>query len=296
MATNNTEIPFQPSTIETIDYSIFNWLNNEIDLQTDTNKGFKKVPVIWLSAERAYQIKNNVDLRSQSGVMTLPLVTIERVSMTKPVRNKGSVIGNVFPVSDEKGGAIVIAKKLNQYKTSNYVNADMKRANYSATRQKSPTRSQKKGVMFAYKKKEQKTVYETITIPVPVYVEVTYTIRLRAEFQQQLNQMMTPFITRPNGINYVHLAHEQHGFEGFIDEAFSHENNVSALGEEERKYETNLQMRVLGYLIGDDKNSETPKLVKRQTFATVRFPREHIMLGDPHDYTLADPSDPFYKE
>ena len=293
---DNEEIPFQPSTIETIDYSVYNWINDELDMRTNTNEGFTKVPVIWLSAERAYQIKNDVDLREQSGVMTLPLITIERVSMTKSLRNKGSVIGNIIPFNDEKGGSIVIARRLNQHKTSNFVNADMRRANYSATGEPAPVRGNKKGVMFAYKSKKQKTVYETITIPVPVYVEVVYSIRLRAEYQQQLNHMMTPFITSTNGINAVHLRHEQHGFEGFIDESFAHENNVSMLGEDERKYETGLQMRVLGYLIGDDVNLETPKLVKRQSFATIRFPREQVMIGDPHEYTLGAPGDPFYKE
>jgi hypothetical protein len=28
-----------------------------------TNKGFKKIPFIWVGAERAYQIKHNKDLR-----------------------------------------------------------------------------------------------------------------------------------------------------------------------------------------------------------------------------------------
>ena len=50
------EIPFQPSTIETIDYAMYDWLNESMDLHTTTNKGWKKVPIIWTSAERSFQI------------------------------------------------------------------------------------------------------------------------------------------------------------------------------------------------------------------------------------------------
>ena len=45
------------------------------------------------------------------------------------------------------------------------------------------------------------TQNETITIPVPVYVEVTYSIRLRAEYQQQINEMLTPFLVKTGQIN-----------------------------------------------------------------------------------------------
>ena len=290
------EIPYQPSTIETIDHSVYNWLDGRLDLRTETNQGFKKVPVIWITAERSYQIKNNVDLRDQSGVLTLPIITVERTSVVKSLSKKGSVYGNIYPVGDEKGGSIVVARKIEQFKTSNFVNADMRRANYSATKQKSPVRGNKKGVMFAYKNKKQKVVYETISIPLPVYIEATYSIRLRGEYQQQVNQMMTPFITTTSGLNHVTLQHEGHSYEGFIDENFSHDNNIAMLGDEERKYETSLQIRVLGYLIGEDKNLETPKLVKRQSAATIRFPREHIIVGDLHEYTSGAPGDPFYKE
>ena len=47
-------IVFEPSTIETVDMAMFEWLNEEMDLHTTTNRGFKKVPVIWVFAERAY--------------------------------------------------------------------------------------------------------------------------------------------------------------------------------------------------------------------------------------------------
>ena len=40
------EIIFMPSTIETIDQAFFNWVDDTVSPSSETNKGFKKVPVI----------------------------------------------------------------------------------------------------------------------------------------------------------------------------------------------------------------------------------------------------------
>ena len=60
-------------TVENIDQAIFKFINEELDLFTTTNKGRKKVPIIWVSAERAHQIKNNRDVRDDNGVLKLVL-------------------------------------------------------------------------------------------------------------------------------------------------------------------------------------------------------------------------------
>ena len=41
------EIPFQPSTLETIDFAMYRFLDEQLDLYTSTNKGWNKVPVIY---------------------------------------------------------------------------------------------------------------------------------------------------------------------------------------------------------------------------------------------------------
>ena len=53
---------FQASTIETIDKSVFNYLES-LNLFTTTNKGWKKVPVVWATSERSYLSKKDKDLR-----------------------------------------------------------------------------------------------------------------------------------------------------------------------------------------------------------------------------------------
>ena len=78
------DIPLiEPSTLETIDYAFYEWVDKSMDIHVDTNKGFKKVPVIWVSAERAFQIKRDKGLRDGKGVLKLPLITVERKAMKK---------------------------------------------------------------------------------------------------------------------------------------------------------------------------------------------------------------------
>ena len=72
-----------PSTLETIDKAMFDYIDDELNIFTTTNKGWKKVPVVWLSAERAHQIKSNKDLRDMSGSFVLPAITVNRSSVVK---------------------------------------------------------------------------------------------------------------------------------------------------------------------------------------------------------------------
>ena len=44
--------------------------------------------------------------------------------------------------------------------------------------------------------KNKKAVYETITIPMPVYIDVNYTISVRTEYQQQMNEVHSTFCDR----------------------------------------------------------------------------------------------------
>ena len=74
------EFPIIPSTLELIDGALFDYIDSELNIFATTNKGWKKTPVIWASAERAFQLKNEKELRDGSGTLVLPLITVERAS------------------------------------------------------------------------------------------------------------------------------------------------------------------------------------------------------------------------
>ena len=85
------EIPFLPSTIETIDVGFFNWVDKDLDLYATTNGGWKKTPVVWLSADR------------------------------------GSHYAHIYENTDYKGGATPIATRIQQIKTRNFGNTKASR-------------------------------------------------------------------------------------------------------------------------------------------------------------------------
>ena len=264
------EVPFQPSTIETIDYAIYDYLNDNLGLHTETNKGWKKVPIVWTSTERVYQIKHNKGLRDNEGALILPIMTIERSSFVKDLNKKGSFQASIPFFNAVKGGNVVIARKIKQDKTSEFANADQNRR--SGRNRVRPD--------FVRSKKNKKIVYETIAIPQPVYVNVTYSIVLRTEYQQQMNQLLQPFITRPGGATSIILNKDGHSYEAFVDGNVGLNNNIASMSEEERRYETKINVNVLGYLMGEDLNDKRPKLSVYENAAEYRFPREHVMMGD----------------
>lgn len=263
------EISFQPSTIETIDYAVFNWIDKELNISSVTNEGWKKVPVIWASAERAYQSKRSKELRDREGTLNFPLITLERQTLEKDLTKKGSIWANIPQVNDEKGGSIMVARRIQQVKTSNFANAD----------------SKKRFQQINFPRKNNKVVYETMSMPLPIYVTVFYQAKIRTNYQQQMNEIVQPFITVPQGINNFIIKHEEHKFECFIDSSYENLSNSSGLESEERFFETVIKLKVLGYLIGQDKNQENPKIIIRENAVEVKMPRERIVFGDILEHT-----------
>tara|TARA_R100000234_G_scaffold118327_2_gene98536 strand:+ start:3006 stop:3860 length:855 start_codon:yes stop_codon:yes gene_type:complete len=263
-----------PSTLETIDKAFYDWLNEQLNIFSTTNTGWKKVPLIWVSAERAFQIKADKDLRDDYGVLKLPLMTIERTSIVKDPARKGIYQANIPPVNDAKGGSIVLTKRINQDKTGDFANAD-------SYKTKASFYSQGKGYgQLNFKFRNKKVVYETLSIPTPTYVNVTYSVVLKGEYFQQINEMLTPFLVKTGQINNFFINSDGHKFEGFLPQDFSQNNNVANLGDDERVFETKMDIRILGYLLGAGKNEERPKISVRENIVEVKIPREHVILGD----------------
>jgi len=261
------EIEFMPSTIETIDYALHDWLNDELNIFASTNEGWKKVPLVWSMPERSFQIKENKDLRSKD-IFILPAISIERMSMEKDPSFKGVAWSHIPRINDPKGGAITVARRIQQEKTSNFADADAKRLYGQKT----------------YPFKNEKIVYETITMPMPTYVVATYKLTINTEYQQQMNEVITPFMAYTGQINNFFITRDGHRFEGFIQNDFALENNISDLNEEERNFKSVVSLKILGYLMGMDKNDNQPKVTIRESAAELRITRERVIFKDKKDY------------
>ena len=259
------EIGMLASTIEDIDQAMVDYITNELMISTTSNDGTKKVPVLWQTPERAFQIKNDSSLRDQTGALTLPLISIERTNMTKDPAKKGSYQAHTF--SDKKNGRagrMTIAKRIVPDKTRNFAVASGTRNNVGVTSQP------------WYPRVNRKVVVQTVTIPIPVYVSVDYKILLRSEYQQQMNDMTAPFITRTGQINSFTMKRNGHSYEAFIQQGFAHSNNVANLGEDVRNFSTEVTINVLGYLIGEGNSDDRPIVEVNESAVEFRYPTESV--------------------
>ena len=277
-------ISFEPSTLETIDFAVHDFIDQELNIFCTTNKGFKKVPVIWQATERAFQIKDDKNLRDDNGTLIFPMITISRTGFEKSLTDKGVFYGNTYPIDDAKGGSITIARRIGPNKTANFLNADAYRKKNDIVGNQGTPGAQQINFPDRRKVNEKRVVYETLTIPTPAYVSVDYNIKIRTEYQQQVNEIVQPFVTVTNGINYLIFKRDGHSYEAFVQSDFASTNDITELGDESRIYETEIGIRVLGYLIGGGKNEKRPNVVVRENAVDIKAPRERVMVGDIPDW------------
>ena len=240
------------STIEDVDRALYNFINDDLNVFCDTNEGFQKVPVIFASPERAYQIKNDPKLRNERGrTLEYPLISIIRSSITNNPANKGRYGVNIPPYYDfyKKGGSIPIARRVMQSKSREFANAT----------------SLKKfggGKNTTYKTfpfDNQEVVYETLYAPMPTYIEVQYEIKMITDYQQQMNQIVAPFLAQFSTPAVFPIKYERHTYE--------------------RQFKTPASIKVLGHIMGADKNQETPVTIVRESAVEVKIGRERTVLG-----------------
>lgn len=271
MSKNEENIPglrkvhFEPSTLEDIDRAVYNFVK-DLNLSVNTNKGTKLVPVLWATSERAFLSKNDKSIRDGQGALIFPIISIKRSSFTKSLRSSGVYQGNIPEVEDEKGGALSIIRKIYQDKTKNFANADSKRL-YGQEN---------------HRHTNEKVVFQTISIPMPVNVDLMYEITIRTDYQQHINDLVLPFATRPGTINYVKLVSGEHKYEGFIQDQYQSQDNLGNFSADERKFETKISMKVVGYLVGQAHNREKNYFTIRENFVEVKLPKETVII-DPKE-------------
>ena len=273
----NKDYNLTPSTIETIDTAIYNLINDGFDLHTSTNIGFRKVPVLWMSPERAVNSKDK-DIRDSVGKLKLPLITVDRTSFNKDPSFKGGWQAHLYPDLTGPSGyrkhQRIVSRKISQASTRKFASVESAKFN---GQQNYPTNN-------------KKVVYEETYVPIPVWVTVNYSVTLRTEYQQQMNDLMTPFATKTGLINALFAEYDGHRYETFIDGNLTTSNNTSNLGEDERSFETKVDLKVLGYLLGDGTNEEAPKVTTRETIVEVKLIRERTIVGDSKPWESDDDS------
>ena len=157
-----------PSKIEDIDFAVYKFVDEKLNISVDTNEGWEKVPVLYSLPERAYQIKNDPSLRPNGRTLIYPLISINKNSVVQNPANKGIYGLNVPPYFDyyDRGGSIAIARQVEQEQTQKFANANAIRKSTGGQNKDRQT----------FPGKNKNIVYETLLIPMPTSVEMTYAI------------------------------------------------------------------------------------------------------------------------
>ena len=250
------------SSIEDVDFALYDWLDKTLNLSCATGDGFKKTPVIWVTPERAYQIKQNKEFRDINGTINPPLMTIERTSIVKDVKNNGVYFTNLPP----KNNRHIVSRRINQKKTSEFANADFKKQ-YGI-------------VQFARPKKNQKVVYEFKSMLLPVYATFTYNINIFTQYQQQMNELLQPFLARTGSTKYFLVERDGYKYECFIENNIETKNNIASMEEEERKYLSTITIKVLANLLSDGVNEEDTVIKTFENAVELKIPRENIIIEE----------------
>ena len=259
--------PIAGSSLENIDVGFYEFIDEVLNLHVTTNKGFEKVPILWNAAERAFQIKNNVTLRDSSGKLRLPIMSIERSSVTKDPSFKGSYqANNLLPSTGPRGyknNSYLVGRRIVGVKSSEFMENDLN--------------EETDGVNNNGYTKIKKIVYEEIYVPIPVYIAIIYSLTIRTEYQQQMNQLIVPLITSTGQINSFVFEKNGYRYEAFIQQDFVQDNNSSNLGEEERFFSTKIDIKVLGHINGLGDNDNKPQIVTKENVVEVKLVGERVV-------------------
>ena len=60
-------------------------------------------------------------------------------------------------------------------------------------------------------------VYETLTIPMPTFIEIVYSVGIICEYQQQMNQILAPFMAQTGAPSAFKIEYEGNKYETFIE-------------------------------------------------------------------------------
>ena len=264
MAKEETVLALEPSKIETVDFALYEWVDKTMDIHATTNKGFGKVPVVWVSGERSFQIKNRKEMRDAEGSLIFPVISVERTAINKNPSRRGSLQAYMPPINKYNNFNYHVHQEIQQDKSSNFANANSK------------DRFGQENFPFD----NPNVVQENYYIKTPTYVDMSYLLTLRTEYQQQMNEVLQPFVTRTGNINSFIVEKDGHRYEAFVQPDFAPQNNVATLNNEERIYQTQVTINVLAYLYGEDSNDDQPKVFKQEGVAKIKIGGEKTILGE----------------
>lgn len=268
-----SDLELKPSTLENIDTALFRFLDEVLDLHSENSDGVVKVPVVFASAERSFLSKRSAEGRDNDGTMNLPMISVERTTVSKDLNKTTAYYGPTpFFIDSIHGSYIRINKRIVEDKTNNFAVADNIKNSNGVKRTPNG--------QAHYPSNNKKIVTVSYYVPRPVSINVNYNITIKTNYIQQMNNLVVPFINIGDYAKMVKISNDGHSYEAFFDGTFATTNTVSNMTTSERTYQTNITVGVIGYLIGEGENQIRAKVIKRENAVELKIPREKVIIGD----------------
>lgn len=266
-------------TIEDVDYALFSLFDKELNLSVkDSTTGkHKKLPVVFSSGERWALIKNNKLLRDRSGAIILPIVTIQRSSLSQ---TNDDITGRGI---NQNTGEFVVYKRLSK-DDSTYQNLlnkqDIPNQQQSNTdriiQNKDSIKNYKGGLL---RKDLNNNIYEIITMPTPQFYTVKYTVTIWTQYLQQLNNVLEQIMAAylPVSMRTFKITSKKgYWFLAKVQEDFKDETNFTDMSDNERIVKSSFEIVVPAYFIPGNDIPGVPGSARR----FVSAPKITFDIGD----------------
>ena len=259
------DLELPPCTIEDVDRSLFNLLNEQLPFQYEHKGAQKRVPVIFATGERFAVLRRNEPLRDKSGALILPLISLMRTGINQEPSPS---------VGPHHRGPVKIRRKIDKsssiYKrlvnVENFINSDdhahpsseitpsgtdparVSRRNATS----SPDGIAPKGMPvpnFA------DNIYETIVMPAVKYFTASYEITFWCQYTSQMNDMISAMMSmyQDNNKRTFRLETDKgYWFVGYTGAELNPQENFDDFSDDERLVKYTFSISVNGYQVAPD--------------------------------------------
>lgn len=276
--------------LEDIDRGVKSWFENVVDANVQTSQGSRrKVPFLFSSGERWVAAADRRGIRDRDGRLILPVIQVRRTGFGHS--NNLSAFGADVP-------RLQISRLVSE-KTSDLKNLDTLRP-------------------ISARRIRDSAVYDVYSVPLPRHGTATYTIRIQAQYQTHINEILEKigdrldfisvpsfvigldgYNSRPSGIRTgagsTEVAHgvrspydlrkplSDYYVVGYMDGDFKDGGNLDEFTDQERILQAEFGFRVPASLMLDPEGTEPAVQVERTAFG--------IAIGDEEVHVVDDPSD-----
>lgn len=225
-------LDIKPVTLETVDQALYDYFDKKIVPTVDTERGRKKVSVIFATGERWALIRDNKGLRDENGTLILPLISIRRTDIEKT---------SGMSSMPQEFSHITIAKNLHE-KTGNIQNLIKTRK------------------LNGFPQAKRPPVFEYTSIPMPKFATLFYEITIWTQFQAQMNEVLEKIFYSDDYLESFTIPVEYdtetkkgkgHYFTGFKNSNVTPESNVVEFSDQERIIKYTYSIKIPAYFLLD---------------------------------------------